>query len=71
MGSRGAAWLAAGVTALLLPSYLLLKDFRADGTGLRGCRAQLPQPGGGSDESAGDQRTLGGYAKTRQPGLAC
>jgi hypothetical protein len=40
MGSRGAAWLAARTTALLSPSYLLLKDFRADGTGLRGCRAR-------------------------------
>jgi hypothetical protein len=63
VGSRGAAWLAAGVTALLLPSYLRLKDFRADGAGLRGCRARLRQPGGGSDESAGDQRTMGGYAR--------
>lgn len=36
MGSRG-----PGVTALPLPSYLLLKDCRADGTGLRGCRAWL------------------------------
>jgi hypothetical protein len=44
MASRGGAWLAAGATALLSPSYLLLKDFRADGNGLRGCRARLRQP---------------------------